>query len=1053
MILISPLHADMVKDAQTDINTRLDIFYTTLHISRLNKQMKALILKKEAGAVRHAKSRLKAATTNLLKIEVEKRTDEITGLERVLKKYPASPLIPVVMMRLAELYYEETNHHFMQSMRQYEKELTKGMNPGPPPYISYSKSIRMYKRFIKRFPNHRYTPLAYYLMGYCYGEEGKERLAADSYIEITKRFPASRFIPEVWFRLGEYYFNNNWLSYAENAYLKALHYKNSMFYDMALYKVAWTFFRENKYNQALLSFVQVVDRADKATASEKRESMKKEALEYISLVLGENRTPTDADAFLNKIKWNKYYTLIMKKVGGIYEKLSLHNFAIQAYNDIDQRKPGSIDALNALYSTMKLYEKIGKFGNANKVRLIITNDYSLDSPFMKRIKNPEIKKHAVNLLKKATLSLVTDLIGLSQQSGKHPTPGQYRQTQKVLVRYMRDFPNDKEIPVVHFFYAQIAYKLNEFLTAGEFYKKVALTAMYVDEKYRSDAAFDMVKSYEKSLKLTDTTSYKDRLDGFVAACNIYASLYPESPDAPKILYKAGETLYKAGRYSDAVKVFQKLLFAYRNSKLTMDILKYIVLSYGKNNDRTGLETWGLHMLEYNIFSGNDKAESYVKDVLGRLWFLKAKSAYNKNNWNEAYKYYKKAVAYIMPGQTNNIVTSDKAVYNMGVVLNKMGKIKQAREVFGRLMKEYPSSELIPSAMLELGLSYEKAMRFDMAASMYEAIIKRYQNSAQAKDALYNLAVLKEKTSDYSNAAGYYKTYASRYAGKKEKLKMVFYAAEDYFKSGKTGTALKMYKKICYSAQSLKLSIQSCFKAAKMLEGISAKKSGKLYNRVIFLFNRLNKNENASYVFYYAGARFFHVKQYFRLYSRLKFKSTATLQKVFKRKTNMLAKLNNKLTDIVGLSVPEYAIAALYLDANAYEQFYTDVINSPVPKGLSEEERSLYKSMLAEKVASVKENAVSIYKKTLDKAYQLNIKNKYVNKAKDGLERLYPLESLAYPAREINILKMPAVPVSTKKVNMAGRLIKPLTRTFRGPFLLFYESEHGYAVKAFSIGSD
>ncbi|MCL4478316.1 MAG: tetratricopeptide repeat protein [Deltaproteobacteria bacterium] len=1049
----SELNADMISDSQSDIDTRIDILYTVQQISHLNKDVNAFIIRREADAVNRAKQSLKEATESLVKIEHEKRQNEIKGLTLILNKYPSSPLIPYVILRLAELHYEHSNDLFMQSMRQFEKGLSTGKSTGPPPHISYSTSISLYKRFLSQFPHNKYDALAYYLMGYCYGEEGNEKEAADSYITLTKLFPESTFMPEVWFRIGEYYFNNDLLSSAENAYSNAMKYKNSQFYDMALYKLAWTYYRENKYDQALSFFVQVVNRADMAAGSEKRESMKNEAIEYISLIFGENKPPTDADAFLKSIKWNRYYPLIMNKIGAIYTKLALYDFAIQAYNYTTQNAPETLDSLEALYGEMELYEKIGKFNNANDVRLNIIQNYGVGSPFLAGVKENTTKKYAINLVKKAMLSLVKDLIALPKQKHKQPTTGQYLSAQKILESYISEFPGDKELPIVYFFYADIAYQLKNYALAGEFYSKAALTPMYEDNKYRSDAAFDMVKSYEENLNITDTSTYYNKLTVFVNACDMYVSLYPENPDSPKMLYKSGEVLYKADYFTDSIKVFRKLLLTYPNDSLIMDSLKYIVSAFIADKNDTGLESWAVKTLKYNILRNNNEAIMYLKNVLGKLWFVKANKAYDKAQWKEAYRYYKKAVAYINSNQQDKTITIDSAVYNMGVVLNKLNRFKEARSVFNTLIKNYPSSKFVSSARLELGLSYEKALRFNKAIEMYESIINNYSESDKAKDAMFNLAILKEKLGQYGDAASEYGKYEKLYASKDEKPKIALFTAEDYSKAGNTGKALNIYKDVCYNSADVKISIQACFKAGKMLEIDSSREAKKFYDRVISQFDKLNANENAPYLFYYAGARFFNAKEYFALYNSLKFKSTAKLQKVFTEKTNMLAKLNKILTGIVDLGVPHYVIAASYLDANAYEQFYTDVMNSPVPKGLSDAEQNIYMSVLSEKVLPVKNNAIGIYKKTLNKAYQFGITNKYVVNAKEGLDRLDPNASLSYPDRELNILKTPVLQVSTEKINITAEHNESYIRRFRGPFLLFYESNNGYRITTLNLGTD
>src|SRR4030095_3992460 len=116
------------------------------------------------------------------------------------------------------------------------------------------------------FPNYRLLDAAYYLLGFCLGEMGKDAEAKQALLALTcaNRYkpldppppaPAnpplqstrgplvdiykgcdpirkdSKFVPEAWTRVGEMHFDNGELPYAISAYTRVLDYKDSAYYD------------------------------------------------------------------------------------------------------------------------------------------------------------------------------------------------------------------------------------------------------------------------------------------------------------------------------------------------------------------------------------------------------------------------------------------------------------------------------------------------------------------------------------------------------------------------------------------------------------------------------------------------------------------------------------------------------------------------------------------------------------------------------------------------------------------------------------------------------
>jgi tetratricopeptide (TPR) repeat protein len=84
-------------------------------------------------------------------------------------------------------------------------------------------------------------------------------------------------------RVGEFHFDNpNELRFAIAAFRKVLTFKDSPYYDRALYKLAWSYYRDNRFPEAVREFDNLVKYADaRTTAGQKVGSdLRPEAIQY-----------------------------------------------------------------------------------------------------------------------------------------------------------------------------------------------------------------------------------------------------------------------------------------------------------------------------------------------------------------------------------------------------------------------------------------------------------------------------------------------------------------------------------------------------------------------------------------------------------------------------------------------------------------------------------------------------------------------------------------------------------------------------------------------------
>lgn len=295
------------------------------------------------------------------KMQNDARENAIKLFEAFVTKNPDHNVYtPDAMFRLGELYYERSASQY-QLMAQQAVESTDSEAPGLSS-PDFSPTITLYNRLVERFPEYRNISTVYYLIGYCWNEMGQpdnSRLAwlnltcankfkydpvnpsgaaptpdglteaekadaerakhpaialdatpntneagafADPYQDCKPIQENAQFLPETWLRIGEYHFDYDYkkfgLERAISAYNKLLGDPNDRNYNLALYKLAWSYYRASRYPESIQHFGMLIDWSDKQRKETGRagSELRSEAVQYIGIAFAfddwnENQTP------------------------------------------------------------------------------------------------------------------------------------------------------------------------------------------------------------------------------------------------------------------------------------------------------------------------------------------------------------------------------------------------------------------------------------------------------------------------------------------------------------------------------------------------------------------------------------------------------------------------------------------------------------------------------------------------------------------------------------------------------------------------------------------
>jgi tetratricopeptide (TPR) repeat protein len=482
----------------------------------------------------------------------DRRRDAIAMFEAFLQKYPNDKRwTPDAMFRLAELYYEKSAEEYLDADEAYKKAI-EGPNPpdAPPPKVDYTPTITLYKRLLTEFPNYRFLDAAYYLLGFCLGEMGEDQQAKqallalvcankykpldpppppptnggreDVYDGCTPVRKDSKFLPEAWTRVGEFHFDSaQELKYAIAAFKKVLTFKDSPYYDRALYKLAWSYYRDNRFPEAVREFDNLVKYADGRTKAGQKvgSDLRPEAIQYLGVSFGEpdwdgDTVPDPVNGLQRMIEFYRgregegHVREVFQRLGDIYFDQTKYDDAVAVYKALLERWPYYSDAPRVQDKIVRAFEKNRNLIQAAKERELLGRQYTKGGDWYQHNKdNPEALAIATQLAEDALLTAATNVHAAAQACKTKWNENKkdlkkladcnamYATAAELYEKYLAVYPNSKKSYEFSAFYADTLYYSGQTEKSIAAYQNVRDSQL--DNKYQEDAAFRMIKAYEE----------------------------------------------------------------------------------------------------------------------------------------------------------------------------------------------------------------------------------------------------------------------------------------------------------------------------------------------------------------------------------------------------------------------------------------------------------------------------------------------------------------------------------------------------------------------------
>ena len=991
--------------------------------------------------------------------ERKRRLDAIARFEEFLRRYPQHPLYtPDALFRLAELYFGRANDEYLRALESYDTRIeafTSGKTKEQPaePLQDYGKTIELFQTLIADFPRYRLIDGAYYLLGYTLTEMGEDERGRDAFQTLVRRAPQSQFTPEAWMRIGEYHFDFNELAPAIKAYTQVLAFTESPYYDRALYKLAWTYYRNDEFDAAIKRFVQLVEFADSQGVDGKEGTagdLREEAIQYIAVSLSEEDWDGDGlpdgevllDRAFRYLSGDRPFEVeVLRRLGDIFFDNTRYDDAIAIYRYLLQRFPYHRDNPAVHMRVVESLERQQRLDEAFAERDKVTASYASGSEWYARNENDrDAIKAALELTEQSLIAAAVYYHDRAQQlkdkarvmedeAAQAESQRFYGAAARNYEAYLSKYPHSKNAYELGFFYAECLFysgKLNDAAVQygkvrdeselGQYRHEAAKTAilaleMYLDEqvetgavKAKASANWDPSgapsEEYAKDAEgknIITPEEFEELTARLIGERDAYVIAGLNDPDVPalqgRIAFKAAELYYRYKQFPETRTRMAAILERYPKDEVATYAAAYLIDTYRVEGDWTKMEEWGKRIADLGI----EDPELYKEIEVLRLGalFKQAEQDFTDGKYDEAAAKYVQIVT-----EKPKFEYAEHAINNAAVAYEKLRKFESAMKLYERIYTEYPNSQFAENALYRTAINSEKFFNFEKAMSLYLLLTDKFPDSDKRADALYTAALLQENNQQYRDAAKNYERYVKLFPERDDAPETFYQAALVYKKMGKERDMVRVFNRFIKKYGGDPKQNYRVMKALDTMAELDLKNkrkrdSLKMRERIVKEFDKRGLEAASPEAQFAAKAKFLLVEQDFAKFKKVKF--AGSLAKQGKLLQNLINKtvpdLKGKFISVFDYKNIEWSLCAYFRQGQIGLMFADKLYNAPVPKAFAGDidAEDMYRMQLEDVALPIEEQGVADLEKTIEVGRQNKVMSKCTKETLEVLNRYKPQE--------------------------------------------------------------
>ena len=625
------------------------------------------------------------------------------------------------------------------------------------------EAIALYDQLLAEYPTYEHNDKVLYQKSRAYDELGRTEEAMKTMERLIAEYPYSRYIDEVQFRRAEYFFTRRKFRDAESAYAAIIDLGGrSEYYELALYKLGWTLYKQEFYDEALHKYIALLDHKVSigydfdARHEEGDERRIADTFRVISLSFSNLGGPEIVNEYFDANGKRSYEDRVYSNLGEYYlTKLRYHD-ASAAYKAFIARYPLHKTSPHFSMRVVEIYTKGGFQKLVLDAKKEFAQTYGLRAEYWRHFSTDDLPE-VLSYLK----SNLKDLAGYYHSQYQRADraddkPANYREASLWYREFLASFPQDAESPAINYQLADLLLEEKNFGAAASEYERTAYD--YPAHEKASAAGYAAIFAHRENLKAANDEQ-KDGLKRSAIESSLrFADAFPGHEHAPKVLGAAADDLYELKDFRPAMAAAQKLIERYANTDVELRRSAWVVVAHASFDLAEFPQAEVAYTRVLDLMQPNDAKRQALVDNLAASIYKQGEQANELQDHRSAANHFLR-IKLVAP---TAIKIAAAAEYDAGAALIRLQDWTAAAEVLEAFRRSYPEHELTGEATKQIAFVYRESGQVGRAAGEYERIAAETDSAELRGEALLIAGDLYQQSNGAEQALAVYLRYVGEF---------------------------------------------------------------------------------------------------------------------------------------------------------------------------------------------------------------------------------------------------------------------------------------------------
>jgi tetratricopeptide (TPR) repeat protein len=641
-----------------------------------------------------------------------------------IERYPSSPSRSETRYRLADLELLRARDDFRSRMAGFLGNTPSSddiQKRALAPFVDYAPAIAQYEAILREDPQYAHIDAVLFNLGMIRADEGHPD-AMRHLARLVSEFPASPDVQEAWLRMGNDHFDRRDFAGAIPPLEQAVKGADPSFTAMAYYRLGWSQFEQDRFDDAAASFGSLIDHYGRHGEIARKMDLRQEAEECLVHTLAR---AGGAQAFVRQFARagrRDYEPRVLTALAALLRGSSLYGDAVACEELWLARYPDHPDAFTVAQRLVDTYQRWNKPDLARAAKRAQAERFVPGSAWQKAQKDPQVREEAERFARGAYRETAAQR---HAQARRGNDAAQWRDALAQYETYLSHWPDEDDSPRLHFLASDAAAHLGEYPQAMRHLNASMASdslALVHEAAWQRVAVADAW--YRRSQRASGGSTGSDSLAAVVLKTgDEFTSRFSNDPRCADVTWRQGNVALAHGRDGEAA---------------------------------TRLEGFATR------FPADRRALPAV--------VRSADARYRMREFDAAGATYEKALAMARTAKRDSLATALETTvptcyYQHAESLVRADSTKGEREaapLFARVARDWPRFRHADLALYRAGLGYASAKKPAEAAAAWEELLRVYPKSEYARDSAAQIAVTLEALGRTTDAAAAYERFAAAY---------------------------------------------------------------------------------------------------------------------------------------------------------------------------------------------------------------------------------------------------------------------------------------------------